>query len=322
MSRIQPPRPTSIAAAVSVADGAAQHIERLRSRGYAANTLLAYSTDLRQFDAYLHDRGDGTLVALLTNRHVSGWLDAMSAAGISRRSQARKLAALRRFIAHARAEGWIGHDPTQGEDVRWRARRVIAPEMDVLRGFVDSITGNSVVDVRDRAMLRLALDAALRISDARTLDIAGVGSESHVDLSRRLVHVVGKGNQLWTVGINDRTAAQLEAWLQRRHELAAPGEHALFVSERGRRYSRVGLDAVLRRRAAAAGLDDMHWHLLRHRRIEDVYSRVGPAAAQEHARHLHRATTENVYGRHADTVTRSMIRTHADLDAAPARRAA
>jgi integrase/recombinase XerD len=311
--------PNLITAAITLEDGIAHYLARLQKRGRAAHTLQAYGTDLAQFAAYVRDRADSSLVALQAQRQVAGWLDALSAADVSERSQARKLTVLRGFFKHAKAEGWTGHDPTAGESVAFRAKRVIAPEMEDLLRLVDSIPRETRNDIRDRAMLRLALDGAIRIGEVAALDVPGVGSQSTVDLQRKLVHLVGKGGDTQTVAINDRTAAMVEDWLRIRHFTAEAGALALFVSGRGGRMSRQALHAMFKLRASAAGIDPaVSWHHLRHRRIGMIFESLGVKVAQVHARHLNPSTTSDTYGHHAETRERSLIRRDADLDAARA----
>lgn len=310
---------TMLTAAVALDDGASLYIERLRRRGRSANTLYSYSTDLRQYGSYVRSRGDSELVALQAQRQVEGWLDALSAAGVTTRSQSRKLTVLRTFFKFAKVEGWIGHDPTSQVAVRFRAKRVIAPELDALHRMVDGIPRDSRMNIRDRAMLRLALDAAIRIGECAALDIPGVGSQSTVDLQRKLVHVVGKGGDTETVAINDRTVAFVEEWLRIRPFAAADGEHALFVSARGVRISRQMLHVMCKRRAADAGLESgFSWHMFRHRRIGQIFEQLGSRVAQAHARHAATSTTENIYGHHSETRMRALIRGQADIDAARA----
>jgi len=300
--------------AISLCDGIARYLDRLRRRGRASNTIKSYTTDLGQYVLHVRDRADATLIALQSTRSVSAWLDRLSAEQVSPRSQARKLVVLRGFFKYCKTEGWIGHDPTAGESVRFRSRRVTAPEMAALMAMVEGIGRNNRMDRRDRAMLRLALDGALRISEVAGLDIPGSGSQCTIDIKRQLVHVAGKGGDTQTVAVNERTIRAVEEWLQIRSGMAGEGETALFVSTRGTRLSRQSLHVICKRRGEAAGLPALHWHLLRHRRLGDVYEQLGPKIAQAHARHASGSTTEQVYGAHSDSVTRALIRKHADVD--------
>lgn len=300
--------PMSLSAAID------HYLDRRGARGLRPNSLLAYANDLRQLLDCLTRRHAGPpLVAVIAPRDISGWLDELQAGGVSPRSQARKLATVRGFFRHAQRERWTGIDPTEGESIKWRAKRVVAPELPALLAMVDAIPADRL-GVRDRAILRLALDAGLRIGSVVSLDAPGFGSEAEVDMQAQLVHAVGKGGQTDTTPINARTVRLLQDWLRVRPYMAAPDEPALFVSTRGGRMGRQGLHEMFKRRAAAAGLPDIHWHLLRHRRVRGICEVLGTKVGQQFAHHASEATTSH-YGTHADGVAQALIRERGDLDA-------
>lgn len=304
---------------MELADGVLHYLKRLEARGARQNTLAAYGNDLAQYVAFATRLEQGTLVAVQSSRHVSRFLDDQDAAGISRRSQARRLSVLRMFYRHAIREGWIGHDPTADEHVRYERVRVVAPEMDALHTVIDLIPRDAAAnwrDLRDRALLRTMLDTGLRITAARMLDIPGVGSASDVDLRRQLAHFVCKGGKASTKPFNDATAAMLEAYMAVRVEHAAPGCVAVFIGGNGQRLSRTGVHQIIVRRGAAAGIK-LHAHLVRHRRGAHVIECCGEKVAQQFLDHASLNTTSN-YGAHADTVACGMLRKHADIDAARA----
>lgn len=303
----------------AIDDALTHYANRLRARGKALNTIKAYIADVVSLQVYLLTQGI-TLVGLVGRHNLEGWLDDCSAKGQSLRTQARRLTAVRGFLEHCRTEGWIRHKPEDGVAVSFRARRVTAPEMAELVRLVESIrvTGSvakaNVAAIRDRAMLRLALDSGIRISEAATLDVPGSSDTRYtVDLKRHLVHVLGKGGGDDTVAIEPATSRFIEAWLEVRPTIAKASETALFVSQRGRRFSRGGLHELILRRAEHAGLGHVHWHLLRHRRIGEIYEKCGAKVAQQHARHAQQSTTENVYGAHASKVAHEVVRAMAPL---------
>lgn len=290
------------------------YLQRRGARGARPNTLVAYGTDLKQFADNCRDRhGVDPLVAVLAARDVSGYLDELQVRGISARSQARKLTVVRGFFKHAQREGWTGIDATQGESVAFRAKRVIAPELPELMAMINAIPCGDRTGIRDRAMLRLALDSGLRIGSVASLDAPGFGTQTELDLGRQLVHFINKGGDVETGTFNEKTARWLEEWLRVRPYVANPGESALFVSQRGGRLARSGMHEAFKRHAAAAGLPEAHWHLLRHRRVRGVLDVLGSKLAQQFAHHRHESTTQG-YGSHADSVAHAMVRDRADLD--------
>lgn len=299
--------------AMTVALGVTHFLQHSQRRGLMANTVAAYGTDLHQYAAFIDMLQQGDLVAVQCNRHVSRFLDHRDAAGDSPRTQARKLSALRMFFRHAKREGWIGFDPTADERVKFRSARVIAPELDQFHAVIDSIPREGAANLRDRALLRLLLDAGTRISGVLMADIPGVGSESSIDLKRGLLHFVNKGGDAESSPFNEATGRVLEAWLAVRDQLAAPGLQALFIANRGQRLSRGSAHHIIKTRGKAAGVD-LHAHLFRHRRVAHVLETCGDKVAQQFAHHASLNTT-SAYGTHASTRVRGLIMQHANIDA-------
>lgn len=296
-------------------------LARIEARGGARNTLAAYRADVGGLIAFLA-RHDVTLVQLVGERLLNRWLDdGVLHLGWSQRTASRKLTAVRGFLDWCRAEGYLQHEPAAHLRIRFRPRRVVAPEMDALRPVIAAIGTRDAFDLRDRAVLLLLLDAGLRAGEAAGLDLAPTPGDAHrsahyVSLPTLRVHVRPKGGgdgAVETVGIEAQTAEAVRAWLRKREQVARPGEQALFVNRHGRRFSRQSLYVMVVDRGAAAGVKGLHPHLFRHRRIGDVVEKLGLDTGCALARHRSKATTANVYGEHAAEVQRAAIRDRAPL---------
>lgn len=286
------------------------------ARGATANTIAAYAADLRLLGEYLARHGV-TLVQLISESMLNRWLDeGLVHHQWSRRTASRRMATVRGFCAWLTSERLITHDPAGGIRIRYRARTVLAPELEPLRGVVSRIGTEHPLDLRDRAVLMLLLDAALRANEVAALDMPGRGVVYTAHLDRLRVSVRPKGDAdgaTETVGIEQQTADALRAWIKVRQRMAREGEAALFVNAHGRRLSRQSIYVMVRARGAAAGLPRLHPHLFRHRRIGEVAEKLGLDFARAQARHRHKSTTANIYGHHADEVQREAIRKLAPL---------
>lgn len=294
-------------------DFATEHfLARKRARGLALNSLRAYGFDLADLQGYLVGHGI-TLLGLVAERHVEGWMDDMAARGLCPRSIARRLACVRQLFAHALTEAWITHDPTANSHIAFRSERVIAPEAGDIVRMIDAIAPIGWHAVRDRALLSLMFDCALRVGEVAALDMPREGAAHSIDLVRQVVHVPEKGGGTGTVGIGDTTAKRLREWLDLRTK--SIGEFAdspaLFISNRRERFSRQGLALLVTRRGNAVGVK-LTTHMLRHRRVGDMVERMGLDVARGMARHRHTSTTANVYGAHAAQVIHQRIREAGD----------
>ena len=294
-----------------------QSLTLRRLRGLADNTIKAYRADLLMLAAYLQ-RFDITLVQLVSERMVNNWIDdGLLHHQWSTRTAARRLAAVNSFFLWCGERGLIKHQPAARIRIRFRPRQVIAPELDDLKAVIDAIGTTEPVDIRDRAILLLMLDCALRVSEVSGLDAGqgrGVYYAVNEDASR--VYVRPKGGEVGdreVVGMEPITVAAVKAWRHVRPAMARDTEVALFVHANGRRISRMTLFHVVRDRGRAAGVEGLHPHLFRHRRLGGVIESAGLDAGSALARHKHKSTTVNVYGAHAAEVQRQAIRMQAPL---------
>lgn len=287
----------------------------LAAANYARRTRDAYARDLALFAAFLDERFGIALVQLVNERHVDQWLqELVLARGNRDTTAARRLASIKRFYRWLKLCEYVQHDPTRAAQVRVHHRPVIAPEQGELLQVIERIPREGRFHIRDRAMLRLIFDAALRAGDVVKLEAPGQGALNTVDLERGWVRVAGKGGDVHTISIGTTTCSALERWLSVRLYQDA---RWLFPGAGGRQMTRQAVYHRCILRGRQAGLDQLHPHLFRHRRLGDIIEALGLDAARHHARHRSRATTAHVYGQHADAVVRENIREHCSLGGRP-----
>src|SRR5262245_36793393 len=92
-------------------------------RGLSPRTIEAYASDLARLAT--HATGAGAAQPAALSRPVlSGFLESLSAAGLSPRSRARMLVSARRFAHHLVATGRLERDPTEGIAAPRQERRL------------------------------------------------------------------------------------------------------------------------------------------------------------------------------------------------------
>ena len=237
------------------------------NRNASAHTVRAYQSDLSQLVA-VTAASAGVKPNELQPGHldraaIRRFLAELHKAGQSRATAARKLAAARTFLRYLRREELIDGDP--GALVAAPKREVRMPahlsetEMEALLG---AASGDSPLGRRDRAILELFYASGLRVSE-----LAGLGLED-IDLSRKMVRVLGKGRKERFVPFNTSTARALRAYLERRPAgPPASGRRAdaLFVNHRGGRLTVRSIDRIVRRYVAATSArTGISPHALRH----------------------------------------------------------
>jgi integrase/recombinase XerD len=209
-------------------------------RGLARNTLAAYGHDLARFAAFAADH-DVTEVEQLQPPLLLAFASQQHREGMSARSQARRLVAVRGLLRYLRREGVVTHDPSQAVALPRFAARL--PELLSRTEVVALLAApgtDTTAGLRDTALLELMYATGCRVSEALDLCIP------RLDLREAVVRLVGKGNKERMVPLGVPAQAALGRWLaEGRPALLArlrkkPREQWVFLNQRGGRLSRQG----------------------------------------------------------------------------------
>jgi integrase/recombinase XerD len=228
-------------------------------RGLAQNTLEAYRRDLARYTDYLDAHGRD--LTRLDRADVPRYLLTLREAGLSPRSVARHLSAIRQFHRFLAREGGQQDDPTAHvESARaWRRLPDVlsAPEVERLL----AATPRTPLELRNQAMLELMYASGLRVSELVGLRLGDP------DLGVGIVRVTGKGSKERLVPLGDMAAESLKAYLSAgRPRLAGRRTSTcLFLGRHGGGLTREMFWQILKRRAREAGIRRRGTpHTLRH----------------------------------------------------------
>ncbi|NCF32863.1 MAG: site-specific tyrosine recombinase XerD [Proteobacteria bacterium] len=230
-------------------------------RGLSDNTLAAYRRDLAQTEHWLSSTDRATRLIDASADDLGAYNAMRSQKRVARKSAARWLSSVRGFYRYLLTEQRLQEDPTQHLEHPKQAR-----ELPTSLGAADvenllaAPNVETVIGLRDRAMLELLYASGLRVSELIALQMVSV------NLRQGVVRVVGKGNKERLVPVGE-TALD---WLQRyirdgRQELLRAGGSVLFPSRLGRAMTRQTFWHALQRYAVAAGIQkSISPHTLRH----------------------------------------------------------
>ena len=229
-------------------------------RGLSRNTLEAYRTDLLQLSEHLSGRGASLEDA--SPADLESWLDLLVESGVSTSTLRRKIACLRTFHRWLRREEIISTDPMASIRSPGRDRKLpkVLSRSEVAR-LLSSPSGDSVADLRDRALLETMYACGLRSSETVELEL------SRVDLEAGILKVSGKGGKERLVPVGGPAVAALERWIRfgRPQLIGIREERRVFLNLRGGALTRQGLHRIVGKHAEAVGLGDrMTPHTLRH----------------------------------------------------------
>lgn len=226
-------------------------------RGAARNTLLAYGGDFEDFGAFARARGQA--VAGADAATLRAYLAHLADQGLSARTAARRLSALRQFHRFLLREGMRTDDPTQLLDSprlpRSLPKYLTETEVDALLAAAGQRPPEQAAVLR--AALEILYATGLRVSELLALPRAALAGDAAVLLVR------GKGGRERMVPLSDAArmaAADLVGGNTR-------GGRFLFPGRDGRSaLTRQGFGLMLKQLALAAGIDPerVSPHVLRH----------------------------------------------------------
>jgi len=228
-------------------------------RGMSANTVLAYGRDLARYVAFLVPRGARAARASEDDLHA---FLAGSGGDGAPASVARRVASLRSFYAYLVREGAREDDPAAR--VRSPKRPQDLPRVLSVEEVVAVLTqaaGPGPLGQRDLAAFELLYGCGLRVSELLGL------REGDVDLEGGLVRCIGKGDKERVVPMGGAATAALGRYLRdgRRALLRGRRRPELLLNARGGPLTRQGVDYLLRRLLARAGMaGEASAHTFRH----------------------------------------------------------
>lgn len=230
----------------------------------APNTVQSYQRDLQKFAEFMQQQSIVTVTSI-QEREIRLFLSALNQANYSATSTSRMLSALRQFFLYLqkekiRSDNPIGliHRPKKAQrlpktlSTQQVDRLLLAPDTQTLHG------------IRDRAIFELMYATGLRVSELITLQL------DHLHLELGFIQTVGKGNKERLLPIFDEAVVWIERYLnQVRPQFVIKKDvtagNTLFVTERGKAFTRQGVWKNLAKYVQIAGIDQkVSPHMLRH----------------------------------------------------------
>jgi integrase/recombinase XerC len=249
-----------------VEEALAEYLRHLSlEKNASAYTVKSYREDLTQALEFFHTRlGNQALrTEHLTTRLLRAHLAWLSEQGYSRRTIARRLAAVRSWCRFLCRQGTLSSNPALGLRGPRQDQRLphFVSRADMKR-LLEAPPAETPLGIRDRAILETLYSAGLRVSELTGLNV------ENVELSDGVAMVRGKGRKERLALLGPPAVSAIQVWLPRRQEFAGPRaaeQPALFLNRNGTRLSTRSVGRLLEKYLAQAGLDPRTSpHTLRH----------------------------------------------------------
>jgi site-specific recombinase XerC len=252
----QAPPDSSLAADVQA--NLASFSRHLRAENKAPSTVVTYAKAVQQLDDFLASSGMPRAVAGVRREHVEAFLVGLQERGMRAATVAQRFRSLQQFFKWLDQEGEVKASPMANmrpPHVPETPPPVIREEE--LRRLLSACEGPELEQRRDAAVIRLFLDTGMRRGELSGLRVEDVDFDHDVAL------VTGKGRRPRACPFGRKTAQALDRYLRVRGRHPDARSEWLWLGRKGR-LTETGVEQMIKRRGAQAGLEGLHPHLFRH----------------------------------------------------------
>ena len=236
-----------------------------KERNDSPHTVKAYGRDVSEFAAFCDEfYGGPWRWAGVDRLAIRGFLGALEQRGLSRRSVARAVSALRTFYRFLNLTQGVEVNPAKAARTPKQEARLPAhldrAEIDLLFGEAERrAAAGGFAEVRDLAMLELFYATGMRLAE-----LAGL-SDADLDLVSDQVKVRGKGRKERIVPLGSHAGVALRRYFRRRDAVLTGDRRAVFLSRRGARLTPRGVQLAIKRLLGTLTRGrELHVHSLRH----------------------------------------------------------
>jgi integrase/recombinase XerC len=241
-------------------------------KGYSIHTCRAYTRDLDEFVEYLEthvfppaaagEPGIALAPQNVTAVAIRGYLGVLHQKN-QKSSIARKLSTLRSFFKFLVKKGVIDFNPVEGILTPKRDKPLpnYLPIDDVFR-LLDSISADSLLAARNRAIFETLYSCGIRVSELAGLNVYDIDGDNGT------LRVLGKGAKERIVPVGRKALEAIAVYrglLQDETGIGGPANGPLFLNPRRQRLTPRSVARILKKLVTACGIrTPVSPHTLRH----------------------------------------------------------
>lgn len=252
---------------------------------FSPNTIKAYRQDIDQFLIFFnYEYFD------LSRDKIRDFLSNLYLTTTNRSTVSRKIYAIRSFFQYMIQQGRSEKNPMDLISIPKADKKLpeILTEDEMIR-FLDELPGESLSDIRNKALIELFYASGLRLSELTNL------RKENINFSERLLRVLGKGNKERIVPFNRKAGDVLKEYIALSDAEFKESSEYIFLNYRGKKISERGVEKIVKevfKRISDSG-KNVYPHLFRHSFATHLLQRgVDLRMIQELLGHSNLSTTE------------------------------
>ena len=237
----------------------------LYQKNYSKDTIDSYTRDINKFLEFMNN--ENYTLNSVDSTLIRNFLAHETLDGISKRSNARRVIALRQFYEYLVKNNYVEFNPFIVISTPKVDKKL--PEFMYLEEINNLFELNSqrkdFLMHRDQAIIELLFSSGLRVSELVNLTL------QDLNLKERMMRIVGKGNKERIVPFSLKTQKTLSIYLENtRKELIANsgnniGTNYVFLNNRGEKLTTRGVEYILQEIENKTGVTlSLHPHKFRH----------------------------------------------------------
>jgi integrase/recombinase XerD len=229
-------------------------------KGLSKNSVDAYRRDLVKFEGFLKLRCGDVIDA--RREDIISFMTSLREGGLSSRSTARSMVAVRMLYRFLKGERYIDALPTENIELPRSFRTlpdVLSPEE--VERLIKSPDTKEPIGMRDRAMLELLYATGLRVSELVGVEV------NRLNLEVGFLVVLGKGSKERVVPMGEIAMDWIKGYIRSARVKTLKGRESefLFVTARGGNMTRQGFWKIVKKHALKSGIyKKITPHTLRH----------------------------------------------------------
>lgn len=227
----------------------------------SANTLQAYSRDIKQFYNYVSE--NALDIVNISKTSIITYMLYMQKSGRAASSISRNLASVRTFYNYLISQNFLSVNPAAGLETPKQEKKLpqilTTDEVGLLLSEPEKVNPATPKSIRDKAMLELIYATGIKVSELIALN------KDDVDITLGYLKCIN-GEKARVVPLGHVAISALKEYLETtRDAMAEEGSDALFVNCNGGRLTRQGFWKLIKEYSMRAGIKkEITPHTLRH----------------------------------------------------------